>query len=216
MQGWWVLDAYNISPVYLAAVVFWVIFSICLHELGHGWAAIKQGDRTPIHAGHMTWNPLVHMGPMSLAAFALFGFSWGLMPVDPSRFRSRYGEAIVAAAGPAVNLLLAAFCFAVLAIGANVLKIGSFDPGRLSNVMIFFLVGMQKNIFLAMFNLLPVPPLDGSTIVADFHPPFRRIFQGEHGQIIAVITFVLLFVVAGRYISEASLYTTFWLLMRVV
>jgi Zn-dependent protease len=67
-----------------------------------------------------------------------------------------------------------------------------------------------------MFNLLPVPPLDGSTIVADFHPPFRRIFQGEHGQIIAVITFVLLFVVAGRYISEASLYTTFWLLMRVV
>ena len=74
----------------LAAVlgwVFWVIFSICLHELAHGWAAIWQGDRTPRETGHMTMNPMVHMGGASLIVFALVGIAWGLMPTDPSRYR---------------------------------------------------------------------------------------------------------------------------------
>lgn len=54
-----------------------VIFSITLHELAHGWAAIWQGDRTPIETGHMTWNPLVHMGWASLLMFAIVGIAWG-------------------------------------------------------------------------------------------------------------------------------------------
>ena len=84
MQGWWVHKLYyGDGPVMLAAWVFWVIFSITLHELGHGWAAIRQGDETPRETGHMTWNPLVHMGPWSLAMFALIGIAWGLSRPTP-------------------------------------------------------------------------------------------------------------------------------------
>jgi hypothetical protein len=91
----------------------WVIGSIVLHELAHGWAAIRLGDTTPRDLGHMTWNPLVHMGGFSLVVFAVIGIAWGMMPVDPSRLRGRYGDALVALAGPAMNIVLAAVSFAV-------------------------------------------------------------------------------------------------------
>ena len=104
---WWMHAVYDSGG--LAAVlgwVFWVIFSICLHELAHGWAAIWQGDRTPRETGHMTMNPMVHMGGASLIVFALVGIAWGLMPTDPSRYRwGRRGRIAVAAAGPLMNLL---------------------------------------------------------------------------------------------------------------
>ena len=90
MTGWWMSDMWqNGQSVELVSWVWWVIFSICLHELGHGVAAIWEGDDTPIRTGHMTWNPLVHMGGMSLLIFALVGFAWGLMPVNPGNFRHR-------------------------------------------------------------------------------------------------------------------------------
>ena len=81
-MGWWVTDALSVSPVLLISWVVWVIGSIVLHELAHGWAAISRGDRTPIERGHMTWNPLIHMGGMSLLVFAVVGIAWGMMPVN--------------------------------------------------------------------------------------------------------------------------------------
>ena len=106
--GWWVADFLRaFGPAFVIAWAFWIIFSICLHELSHGWAAIALGDRTPIESGHMTFNPLVHMGGMSLVAFALIGIAWGAMPINPARLRGRYAEALVALAGPAMNLVLA-------------------------------------------------------------------------------------------------------------
>src|SRR5262249_8984123 len=105
--NWWVAEIWNQSPVLLVSWIVWVIGSIVLHELAHGWAALWCGDRTPIETGHMTWNPLVHMGQMSLLMFALVGIAWGQMPVDPSRFRGRYDDAKVALAGPLMNLALA-------------------------------------------------------------------------------------------------------------
>ena len=70
-MSWWVKDAYEISPIFLYSWIFWVIFSIVCHELAHGWAAIRVGDDTPIHTGHMTWNPVVHMGTTSLIMLGL-------------------------------------------------------------------------------------------------------------------------------------------------
>ncbi len=87
--------------------VITVIFSITLHELAHGLMALRRGDHTPVELGHMTINPLVHMGPFSLAALFFLGIAWGAMPVNPSRLRGKYGEALVALAGPVTNLLLA-------------------------------------------------------------------------------------------------------------
>ena len=95
MDGWWVsdvLDGLANGKVVLTSWIVWVAISISLHELGHGWMAIRCGDRTPIDTQHMTINPFVHIPPMAWIMFALFGFTWGLMPVNPSRFRGRYDE----------------------------------------------------------------------------------------------------------------------------
>jgi len=182
--------------VVLGSWVFWVIASIVLHELGHGMAAIRSGDRTPIDTGHMTLNPFVHMGAVSLVCFAILGFCWGAMPVDPTRFRGRYDEAKVAAAGPAMNFGLALTCAIAGAVWAVLLSQHAPEHVR-HNVRIFIRIGAGLNVFLMLFNLLPVPPLDGSRILANFFPAVRRMVFDERGQIIAVIGFVLVF----RFVS---------------
>jgi len=197
-MNWWVEQAWQdpAGPIVLFSWVFWVIGSIVLHELAHGWAAIRQGDDTPIVTGHMTWNPIVHMGPMSLVVFALLGLAWGQMPVDPSRFRGRRGESYVAAAGPAMNLLLAA-----VALGGLVLWLrgaaGVSDPMR-TNVAIFLERGAVLNIVLMLFNLVPVPPLDGSRILADFVPAYNNLWRSEAGGVIAIVVMLFAFNFAGN------------------
>ena len=73
MSGWWVQVAWNIGPAYLVSWIFWVLFSITLHELAHGWAALSQGDQTPRELNRMTANPLVQMGTTSLIFFFIIG-----------------------------------------------------------------------------------------------------------------------------------------------
>ena len=104
------------DPVYYFTVVICVTLSIVLHELGHGFAAIQQGDDTPIATGHMTWTPLVHMGPMGLGLLCVVGIAFGVMPVNPRRFRDPFGDAFVAAAGPLVNGVLAILSLTTLAL----------------------------------------------------------------------------------------------------
>lgn len=197
---WWVTDAWNDGPIYLGSWVFWVIFSIVMHELAHGWAAIWQGDRTPIYTGHMTWNPLVHMGQTSLILFALFGLAWGAMPVSPSNFRSRYGDAYVSFAGPLMNFAL----FLVCVIGWVLWE--RFGQGMVAqhvyeNVTVFLATGTWLNIVLGLFNLLPVPPLDGSRILGDFVPEYNRLWMGERGQIYSLIAFVLVMIFGFRLVG---------------
>lgn len=197
---WWVAEAWNQSPVVLGSHVFWVIFSICLHELGHGWAAIRQGDDTPIHTGHMTWNPMVHMGPWSLICFALIGFTWGAMPVNPSRFRSRYGEAIVAFAGPLMNLgLIVAAAFILVVwqrFGPTMVAEHVFD-----NVETFLWMGASLNGVLFLFNLIPVPPLDGSRILADFWPSYNNLWATEAARVTGFIAIMLGMRFVGDYFA---------------
>ena len=78
------LQYLSTHPQLYFAVIIVVVISICLHELAHGFAAIALGDRTPEETGHITMNPLVHMGGFSLMMLAIAGISWGAMPVDPS------------------------------------------------------------------------------------------------------------------------------------
>ena len=110
------VDNLTTDPVYYFTVVFCVTLSIVLHELGHGIAAIAQGDDTPRVTGHMTLNPLVHMGTMGLGLLCFAGIAFGVMPVDPRRFRGRHGDAFVAAAGPLVNGVIAIFSLTILAM----------------------------------------------------------------------------------------------------
>ena len=160
------------KQLYFGCVVVTVIISIVLHELAHGWAAIWQGDDTPRLMGHMTADPMVHMGGMSLLMLAVVGIAFGAMPVNPHNFRSRYGDALVSAAGPAMNFLLALMAYIGLAIWLKTAGVAPEGPMR--NGQVFLTVFGFINVALGIFNLLPVPPLDGSTVLGNFVPAYRR------------------------------------------
>lgn len=210
---WWLASSWNNEgPVFVGSWIIWVVVSIILHELGHGIAAIRSGDDTPRYTGHMTWNPLVHIPPMAWLMFLLFGFTWGLMPVNPSNFRGRYDDAKVAAAGPMVNLFLLIAC---CLLGGLWLRFGGFAPSHIyANIAIFLLVGGMINAMGVLFNLIPIPPLDGSRILGDFYPSYARAFQGEQGAIAGLLVFMLLFSVGSRYLWHyamlAAVHGTGW------
>ncbi len=212
-MGWWVTDVKSSLGVPgLVSWVFWVIFSIVLHELGHGWTALRCGDRTPVETGHMTWNPMVHMGPASLVVFAVAGIAWGLMPINPSRLRGRHDEALVAVAGPAVNLMLAVFCTVAGALwiaAASPAGWGVLTPGDTlyRNLQVFFILGAMLNFGLLLFNLIPVPPLDGSRIAATFVPAYRRAIEGPNAQGAAVAVFLLVFLFGGQHVFGFAMET---------
>ncbi|MBS0196564.1 MAG: site-2 protease family protein [Planctomycetes bacterium] len=201
-SSWWLADAWNQNPMFAVSWVFWVIFSICLHELGHGVAAIRCGDDTPRLLGHMTWNPLVHMGTWSLIMFALFGFTWGQMPVNPLRFRGRYDDAFVAFAGPFVNLILFVLC-AVASCLWIVYGRGLPDPFG-ANLGVFVTCGTMINVVGFIFNLVPVPPLDGSRILGNFVPAYANLWRTESGAIIGMVAFALLFMAGGSRIWHVA------------
>ncbi len=160
------------QQLFFGCVVVTVVISIVLHELAHGWAAIWQGDDTPRQMGHMTADPMVHMGGFSLLMLVLVGMAFGLMPVNPRNFRSRYGDALVSAAGPAMNFLLALVALTALAVWVK--SSGSALEGPAKNGQYFLQIFGMANIALGIFNLLPVPPLDGSTVLGNFVPAYRR------------------------------------------
>lgn len=191
MSGWWVQRAFESGgAVELFAWIFWVIGSIVLHELAHGWAALWQGDDTPRRLDRLTLNPLVHMGPYSLLMFAIVGFAWGLMPTDPSQYRSRrWGSVLVAAAGPAMNVALAFLCLTALAF---VIRFGDSETTSIANLQTFLYIGGFINIVLMVLNLLPIPPLDGSVILAGFSQPYRRLLQHPNAPMIGFGALVIL------------------------
>jgi Zn-dependent protease len=188
------------EPVYYLSWVITVIVSVVLHELGHGFAALSQGDDTPRVSGHMTLSPLVHMGPLSLVLLFVIGMAWGQMPVTPSRFRSRHGDAIVSIAGPAVNLVLAFLGLTLLGLWAR------FGADTIpANVFTFLWVFGTANLVLFLLNLIPVPPLDGSHVLASFSPPFRRLMVDPNNRGLFFVAFIGIFL-AAQYLFDAA----FW------
>lgn len=210
--NWWVTSMYEAGGVVaVGSIVFWIIFSIVLHELSHGWAAIRQGDDTPILSGHMTWNPLVHMGTMSLLMFALLGYAWGAMPVNPSRFRSRYGEAIVAASGPAMNLAISIVAALMLVLWFR-LAGGHVAPHVFENVLHFLERGVGLNLFLMLFNLIPLPPLDGSRILGNFWQRYWQLLSNERAVFVAIIVVILAFQHLAGPVFQVSSTLGAWML----
>lgn len=190
--GWWLTDQWAVNPAWVISWCAWFVISIVLHELAHGWAALWEGDRTPIELGHITWNPVVHMGWMSVIVFALAGIGWGAMPVSPHRFRHWWGDALVSAAGPAMNLLLAGISIVLGGLWLT-LRDHFGDPFH-ANVMVFFQVGAAIGIILALLNMLPVPPLDGSRILATFSRGYAQLISHPNASIIGlVVVFLLVF-----------------------
>jgi Zn-dependent protease len=197
MSQWWISDLYQSGEiVMLLSWIFWVIFSITLHELAHGWTAIWQGDDTPRLLGRLTMNPFVHMGWYSILAFLLIGIAWGAMPVNPHRFRTRrWGDVMVSAAGPAMNIAIA---FVALTAAALWAQYATFEEPVYGNVYEFLTVGGWINLFLAAFNLLPVPPFDGSTILAGFSRQMRELYRHPNAEI-AGLAFLMIVFMTGIF-----------------
>ena len=191
-MGWWIGDrAQEGRYVELLSWIVWVLLSITLHELAHGWAAIRQGDDTPLRLNRMTFNPFVHMGMNSLIVFALCGIAWGQMPVNRYRFKDGHrGDVYVSAAGPAMNLLIAVVCVILLTLW---IRLGPQDSNLARNVTIFLELGVGLNLILAPFNLLPIPPLDGSRILAGFSPRVRELYERPQAQRFGLFIFIAIF-----------------------
>ena len=142
------LQQLSTDPIYVLRFIVIIIISITLHELGHGAAAISQGDSTPNDTGHMTLNPVIHMGWVSLIALCFVGIAWGSMPVNPRKFKDgAIGKILVAAAGPMTNIAIAMFCIVVInLLHSSTRHLISLD---------FFRLAALINIGLGLFNLLP-------------------------------------------------------------
>jgi Zn-dependent protease len=204
MSGWWMGNlAEHGDYALLVSWIFWVLFSITLHELAHGWAALWQGDDTPRRFGRMTPNPIVHMGWMSLLMFAIVGIAWGVMPTDPSKYRwKRRGRIVVAGAGPAMNIAIALVALTATAMWT---QYGPPAEPLYRNMQMFLLTGGWLNLTLAAFNLLPVPPLDGSGILMGLSYRSYHFFQKPEIQMYGMFVLMAIFIsgVGGLFFNLA-------------
>ncbi|MCP3967942.1 MAG: site-2 protease family protein [Lentisphaerae bacterium] len=162
------------NPEYYSMWLLIVIFSICTHEYMHARVALWQGDATAADQGHLTLNPLKQMGGFSLVMLIVVGIAWGSVPVDSSKMKHKYSDVLVAAAGPLTNFALF-FVFSILygvAIGIGYKHIGA-ESASLETAKTLCNIGGILNFVLFVFNLLPVPGLDGWHVVCRLFPSLR-------------------------------------------
>ena len=156
-----------------------VLLSLTVHEWAHAWTAYKLGDDTAKHLGRLSLNPLVHMDPIGTFLLPLMGvpFGWAKpVPVNPLRFDQgvtiRGGMLLVAIAGPISNVCIALGSWLLL---FGVVRSGAMaDHPEVASVVQFLLILVAINIGLATFNMIPIPPLDGSKIVDALVPESVR------------------------------------------
>jgi Zn-dependent protease len=200
-----------LTSYHVATAVIWIALFLLLagpvHECAHAVAAWKLGDGTAKLYGRITLNPFVHFDPLggSLLAlsvlFASVGFGWAKpTPVNPYNLRGRHANSIVAAVGPLSNLVLAA----LFAIPFRILwadGVGWNNTSVIEMVQLVCYSGIWLNVVLMIFNLIPIPPLDGSHVLFDFLDPRTsrevQAFMNQYG-LFVLIAFILF---AGQIIG---------------
>lgn len=171
------------------ALIIFVILPV--HEYAHAWAAARLGDRTATQRGRLTFDPMRHVDPMGALCLVLFGFGWAKpVPVNPFYFKNRKtGMALTALAGPVSNLLMAVLGAVLYNVLALTLPLGNYWLA----VYYFFYYYITINISLAVFNLLPIPPLDGSRIFSAVLPERWTYAVARYERIIFLVLAVVLF-----------------------
>ena len=182
-----IISLFEQWPAFAVAIITGFIVGITIHEAAHAYSAYRLGDDTAYQQGRVTLNPLSHLDIFGSLMLLMAGFGWGKpTPVMLSKLRGGvFGPVIVALAGPASNLLILAVC-------ALLIRIPTFQGGTLALVV----VGVAfVNALLFVFNLIPIPPLDGSKIIFPFLP--RALdgfvnFMNQYGPMILLGLVVLL------------------------
>ncbi|MBE3589692.1 MAG: site-2 protease family protein [Firmicutes bacterium] len=175
-----------------------LLFALSFHEYAHAWMATRLGDPTPRAAGRLTLNPFAHVDWLGLIMLWVARFGWARpVPVDPRYFaRPRSGMLWTALAGPAANAI-AAVASAWLLVRAD--RLLGDAAGAADAVRIILYLSLVYNVSLAIFNLIPVPPLDGSRILGSLLPP-RAAWRYQ--QIEPYGWLVLLLLVASGYVGN--------------
>ncbi len=181
----------------IITAIFILIFSAIFHEIAHGWTAYVLGDPTAKNAGRLSFNPIKHLDPFGslLVPLMLVLLNSGMIlgwakpvPINPFNIRDKkFGSAKVAASGPFSNLLLAIIFGLILRFA---------DPGNAipASASLVFIYIVQINLILAVFNLIPVPPLDGSHILFSFFPKIReKILFAISGYGMAIAIMIIFF-----------------------
>ena len=186
-----------------------LLFSVIAHEYAHGYAALRQGDPTAQSLGRLTWNPLKHISPfltiiMPLMTYFTMGVALGgakPVPVNPRNYRNyRRGDIIVSLAGVTVNFLLAILCAGIIALLGLLARAFPVMEPSLGILQVMMSIGIQINLALLMFNLIPIPPLDGSHVVKYLLPPAWSIRYQQVG-FLGLIALVLLLRMAPGFLN---------------
>ena len=203
-----------------------ILFSLSLHETAHGFIAYKLGDPTARNLGRLTLNPFKHLDPIGALCMLIFGFGWAKpVPINTRYFKNpRRGMALTGIAGPISNLLLAIVCY--------ILSIITFDSGLVSGLIVsaegglylannaawivyviylFFTVATNLNVALAIFNLIPVPPFDGSRFMYMLLPQKWYFKVMKYEQYTGLVVFAIIFILSRVGIYQVSIVSN-WVL----
>lgn len=166
-----------------------ILLAITFHEMAHGYAANAMGDDTARLAGRLSPNPLKHLDPIGFVSMLLFHFGWAKpVPINPNNFKNRRkGIIVVSLAGCLTNLLLGFISLTVLYLYD---RIAPVPNGILIMILQYIYI---YNIYFAIFNLLPIPPLDGSHVLAEFLPMNAKAKYEDFGRYGMILLIALMF-----------------------
>ena len=195
-----------------------VIVAMTFHEFAHAWAATKLGDETPRQQGRLSLNPISHIDPVGLICLMLLGFGWGKpVQINPRNFDGKYSiskaEAIVAAAGPIMNFILAFLFLIISSVDGNILIFAfvSWQITTTTNVISSILISIiSVNLGLGVFNLIPIYPLDGAKVLNNFLPYKAKEWMIRNQTILTIIVFAIVFY------TDIIPYITTWVLKGMI
>jgi len=188
------------NPLFFIGWLIALVIGITIHEFAHAYTAYRLGDSTAKMAGRVTFNPIAHMDPLGTLMLFLAGFGWGKpVPVNPFQLRhGRWGQVLVSLSGPLSNVITAA----VFALPLRILIIANVETPAIVVQVLQAII--ELNLILAIFNLIPIPPLDGSKILTASAP---RAFAGIMTEIERIGPFVLLGIIILTIVMNIPLFS---------
>ena len=184
-----------------------LLFSVIAHEYAHGYAALKQGDPTALQLGRLTWNPIKHIDPfltillplvMALMPGGIILGGAKPVPVNPRNYKNyKRGDIIVSLAGVAVNFLLAIACTILIAVFGAISSVAPVASKSMGILQVMMIHGVTINLVLIAFNLIPIPPLDGSHVMKYLLPPAWSLRYQELSRYGFLILILLLYFGGG-------------------